>query len=534
MKFKAFSGKTSLLLLAIATFAVYANALSNGFVSDDITGIVNNLAIKKTWNIPIGIPNILFSLLFRSFGPNAAIFHLHSIFWHILVTLAAYACVRTLSKRNDLAFLTSLLFGIHPVHTEAVAFISDLPYLLYSFFSLLTLTVVLWKSQNQMQWKWMAVATLTAMLAFLSSEKAVVLPFLLVMALLLFRSWKTVLALWPIGLAWIVYLVFPLMNRLPARIQTVSVDPSGKLAVSDPFLIFPIAIANYLKLSIYPINLSLYHEDFALYRWQLNLYTIVTIGWLVVTIMLAKVNRVLFFFALFFFIALSPLLLPFNLNWFVAERYMYLASFGLVGIAAYLLLALKKWQPLFFWIAVSVVVLFLGAGTVKRNQDWYNEDTLWLATVAASPTSSKAHVNIGAIKLRKGDVNGAITSFEQAARLNPSNPEPWNNLGYIFFTRGEYEKAQAYVEKALSLNSNVQVSVVLLARIHLARGNLDLAQTYLNKALSIDAKELTTYRILAELYMVQGKKTEARELLTNVLAANPKDTEAEELLKTLK
>ena len=169
-----------IVCLLFFNFILYANTLFNGFVSDDIAAIVQNPDIGRT-SVYINPfdpqpSQILNSLIYNIVGLSPWLYHLNNLIWHILNTLLVFALINWLGAGVLFATLTSSLFAIHPIHTEPVNWISGLPYLLYSCFSLMTLFLVVGVDRRKLKKWWLFLIPITATLAFVSSEKSLVLP----------------------------------------------------------------------------------------------------------------------------------------------------------------------------------------------------------------------------------------------------------------------------------------------------------------------------------------------------------------------
>ncbi len=523
------------LCLVILSFLIYANSLGNGFVSDDLGAIVYNFHIRDTWKdalMPgrISLGGVIVSLLYILVGPNALWYHLASVFIHALITVLVFILVLRLMRQPYLAALSGVLFALHPLHTEAVDFISALPYLLYSLFSLTSLLLVdKIESKKTAGIRWIFLVAITSFLAFSSSEKAIMLPFLIGAYLVVFASWKRMLAYWPVALATLVFGLL-LFSRIQSRIQVMSPDPQGRLVVENPLRIASLAIGTHLRLFALPSGLSLYHEFNNTSGNVVFSLGAIALGFLALGLVLFKKNRRLFFFYLIFLVGIGPTILPLNLGWIAAERYVYFPSIGLTVLLAAGVVALKRINNSLFWGSVLFLTLSYSFLTIQRNRDWKDEPTLWQASLEASPDSSQAYVNMGSLYHSQGEIDKAVQAFTKAAQLNPGNPQPWSQLAYIFILQNDLTSAKAALTQAIRINPYEQMNLMVQAKIFIAEKNFTDAEKLIKRAQELDPNEPELYKLMADYYVGIGDTNRARQAAEKAYSLNPNDIDVLEFL----
>ena len=129
------SKKHIYLILAFLCFLVYANSLNNAFISDDIPSIVKNPFISHPWRVWTDLAAFLNSLNYLVSGYNPFSYHLTNIIMHALVTILVFLFLNLFFK-VEASFLAACLFAVHPIHTEAVTWISGRGYLINALFIL--------------------------------------------------------------------------------------------------------------------------------------------------------------------------------------------------------------------------------------------------------------------------------------------------------------------------------------------------------------------------------------------------------------
>lgn len=465
--------KWLLIILVLATFLAYINVYQNVFLSDDLDGILRN---KNIGNLEVQIKsaspvNIINSLIYLGFGAKEPYFHFVNVLLHIFNVLLLYFIVSELSNKK-LAFVTGLLFALHPVHTEAVTWISGKPYVLYSFFILLSFVLYIKR-------RYLILSYLFYILSLLTMEKAIMFPGLIILYLLSFDSLKKrVKSIIPyLGITFLYGLT--LIWRLPERVASVNPPYGPGVSTNNPIIQTGTAISSYLELFIAPIRLTFYHDTASISNQVLMIRVLTMIIFLTVTALLYKKNKLLFFGLSFFVIAISPTLIPISVGWIVAERYFYLGSAGLCLFLAYLILKLKRYAMSAF---VIILIFYFGL-TIKRNEEWRNEDRLWPATVKYSYGVPVAHNNMGDYYIRHGDYENAIKEFSLA--INQRNwlyPEAIHNLGNAYKQIGDLDRAEGLYLKAIELKPDQFESYVQLSDLYKTKGDLVRAGEYYQKA----------------------------------------------------
>jgi tetratricopeptide (TPR) repeat protein len=555
-----------LFFLILLTTIVYATSWGGEFLSDDILGIQYNTALAdfgrqlKTLNFN----NIINSLIYKTFGPTPFWFHLVNTIFHLAAVVVVYILVAVLvadAKRLSLekiskgpAFnlwiprLTALLFALHPIETEGVAWISGLPYAAYTFFFLLALlffTLALNKASFQgLALERTAISTSFFILALSSSEKAVIFPIILIAYILLFHKWTKVHFALTVPL-FIIAFIYTLSRfaDVGGRIESVSPSYAGRSAFFNPLVQIPIAIYSYIKLILWPFNLTLYHEFAAFPQWEYYFAVAVTVLFFLSILYLfwkSKISinkprgsfnetklfvRLIVFGLIFFVVSLALTLLPINIAWIVAERYVHLGSFGFfLALSTFIFLISMKlvhkfatFNPYVRKESSKYLAIFLGLFlaflTIKRNLEWRSQDTLWPATVRESPYSAYAWNNMGDYYGRRADIENSIKAFEQARQLRPRYADATHNLGNTYMQIGEATKAAQFFKEALEYNPTLYQSYENLGKIAIEAKDYKNAQNYFSQAIRLNPNPFADYLNLYIAYDHAGKQKNAQETL---------------------
>lgn len=472
--------------IILASSITYGNTLQNGFVYDDTSVLVNNPWIKDTryivdiltrdvWGftgeaLPSHHYRPLFHLInmleYRLFGLNSTSFHAVNIILHACMSVMVFVIIKTLMGRSASvktgvtvpALMAGILFAVHPVHSEAVAWISARTELSFSFFILLSF----WLYIRSYEKTWNAGYLLSLpvfALALLSKESAIILPVILLVHDIIFhgdKGWyrETAKRLLPFfGLIGI-YLAFRVLVLGGFAPRNVHADLAGYQYVIN---IFPLFCWYLLKLP-FPINLNVFHDLHPLSS-LLNLHGIlsvaVTAGF-VSCIGILRKNRLAVLGALIMAISLMPALyIPALGEAFVAERYLYLPSFGFVMMIASGIERTYAFPAQFRRATIAMILIISGiyaAATIERNTVWQDNFTLFSDAVNKSPDAALPRTNLGNAYIEREYVDEAIRQYEIAVRLKPSAVEPHANLGFAYMAQGRIDEALREYDAVLWLN----------------------------------------------------------------------------------
>jgi tetratricopeptide (TPR) repeat protein len=217
-----------------------------------------------------------------------------------------------------------------------------------------------------------------------------------------------------------------------------------------------------------------------------------------------KKNRTVFFWLSFFLLALLPTLNPLGISWIVAERYAYLGAVGIFIVIAITVktiiekieLSLRLDRTVIFYVILGLLLTPLTVRTIARNNDWKNQDTLWLATAKTSPSSPQNHNNLGDLYGRRGDLERSAAEFQKAIELNPEYADAYHNLGNTYWQMGEIEEAIECFRKAAELKPSLWQSCQNLAAIYFEQGNLTAAKDWMEKAVAANPTDPNLQRNL--------------------------------------
>jgi len=521
-----------------ATLAVYATAVGGAFVWDDGNIVVANPSIKH-WSAAARLftsslernteyyrPMLGLSFLtdWQLFGPWPAGFHLTSILIHAAVGVLLYLLAARVLRDPLAALFAALLFVVHPVHTEAVAYVSGRSDPLAALFGLASL---IWSTDARRR----ALSVGAFFLALLSRETSVgvlLLVVLLDVTVAPRATWtaRIVRRYLPYVGALAVYLV---MRWLAVGAGTVTNDTAA-YSLGTRLLTLPKVIVAYLGLLAWP---SALHMERVVAPATSPLDPTVFGSVLLLVGAIAAVGNwrqerpaawPVTFGAAWFGLALLPVANLVPLATFMAEHWLYLPSMGLFIAAGWVLAGLaRRTRPAAVFALVAVLVLAYGARTARRNLDWHDDRTLYQATLRFTD-SARVHGNLGRVYWMEGDVEPAKHELDRAIELRPRHwqtADAYNQRGVIYQQEGRHAEALQDFQRAIELYPRNPAPYVNLATTLQAFGRIDDARRALETAIAVDPRYASAYVNLGNIYFNAGDLARARELYTRAIALDP-------------
>lgn len=454
-----------------ATCCAFAPSLANGFVPwDDDVYVYNNPDIKaftlknlvKIFSStyvanfqPLTLLSYMADHQFFALNPKA--YHATNLLLHVANALLVFALALQLSRCHLTSLVVALLFALHPLRVESVAWIAERKDVLSAFFYLLSLCLYVRHLRDHRRAAyWLSLVAL--LLSLLSKPMAVTLP-LVLLALDYFhqRQWdrKALLDKIPFALLAALFAVATLLTQQSGGVQT-SVEISRLQRLCTPFYGFIFYLAKTVVpadlCSLYPLPPEISGVTAVL------LYTsplLATGAAALIYRLRARVPALAFGF-LFYLFALLPVLqiVPIG-NALVAERYSYLPLLG--PTLAVALLCQSLFDRKLVLAGLGAAVVLLGIATHQRCAVWKDGLTLWNDAIATYP-SAVAYNNRGVFFISQGQFDRAIEDLDQAVSRSSVYFEALDNRGFAHLSRHEFDLAIEDHTEALRLNPNDAVA----------------------------------------------------------------------------
>ena len=575
------------MIILVIGFIFYANSLLNQYALDDGIVIEKNEYVQKGLK---GIGKILstdaydsfykqmgsdgqlsggryrplsivtFAIEQQFFGNNPFIRHLLNVGFYLLsLVILLYFLNQFIFKEDtDLAFLTTLIFAIHPIHTEVIANVKSRDEILSFLFIILTFVYAFRYLENK-KIPLLFKGLLCYFLALLSKEYAITLLILIPVMFYLFKGYdakKSLLAVLPFAFIAFIYLAirFSIVGAKHFENSEVLNNPFIYATTTQKWASKIYILDNYLKLLFFPHPLSSdYSYSQISYKTFGNpgvwLSIIVHLGIAVSTVMLLKRKHFLAFAGLFYLLHLMLVCnLVMDIGATMGERLIYHSSFGFAMAIAFLMLApIKRWIPAIktkkiVLIALLVVItIFCGFKTMERNAIWRNDITLFITDVETVPNSVLANGNAGARYIDLSEkpenkdretefVNKAIVHLEKAIAIHPKYVNGYLNLGIAYYKQKDYIKTEAAWKKAEQLYPHhpllkTYYPTLAIAYLNKARelgpNKAAEAIAQIGKALEFDPNNAEIWYNLGGAYFTIKEFDKAKQAWLRTLELNP-------------
>jgi tetratricopeptide (TPR) repeat protein len=535
-----------LAILVAAAALPYLNSLFNGFVYDDNRQVLDNPYLRSLRFLPgmfstnvwsfagaQGVSNYYrpmmtlgYFICYQLFGPVAYGFHLVNLLLHVGVTLLVFQIARRLFGQDTAALIAALLFALHPVHTESVAWVAAVTDLEVTFFYLLTfwLFLRLPRGQGGRSDRIQLAMVVSFALTILSKEQSLTLPLVATVYEHVYRedraqtSWSQKVArygtLWLMDLAYVVFRIRYLGAFAPQQ-------QMSRLTWYETFLSALVLVGKYLGKLLWPVELCAYyvfHKSTSLLDPRVLagvLGLLVSAG---LFCWLWKRQRMPSFGLIWMYATLAPVLDARLLAGNVfAERYLYLPSVGFAWLVGWMAAGLwKAVQSRTFcrWglaAASAAVALLCVLRIVTRNRDWRSDYVLYTQTLKISPDATHIRNNLGVVCWNQGDIAGAEKEWRLALIFSPHDPIVLSNLGLVYAREKRYRKAARYFRQAMHRKPDYTDPHTNLGNVYKKEGKLAEAELQFRAAVALSPLLPSTHNALAKIYLKEGKFQAAEE-----------------------
>ncbi len=525
--------------LAALVAIVYANSLPNGLVSDD-TGLVGEGERILSFDFifvdhggPLGfLRYLLYAVVYALAGVNALLLRLTNIFFHLGNTFLLFILLVLVANKR-VALLAASLFAVHPILIEAVTWISGGGYAQYAFFFMISLVFYILFSKSRRQ-NYYYIALVSFALALFSFNRAMTLAPLFLLYEFCFgnlrKNWQRVVPFFVLSGIWAAYYLFQVGGRAQEIVQSANVTPF----VYNPLFQLPFAISSYFELLLWPDRLTFYHSNINIPQGEMVIRWIVLLFFIGLTIWSFFKNKLILFFSLFFIFGLFLYLIPVEIAWIVAERYVYIGSMGLFVILAIAINYFFKFKQAHkvIWVIFFLIVALFGVRTVVRNFDWKNEETLMRATLRTNPDNARVHTNLATELIKRQDFQNAKVAIDKALELDPELPDIYLALGQFYAGQKQPEEAVKAFSKILEQNPNNWSIYQQIANMYYDLQDYQKAAEYTQKTVQLNPHP-ALYTNLGVVYTQAGEVEKAKEAFTQALKLDPNNQFARQSLMQL-
>ena len=537
----------------VVTFISFSPAFDNGFTNWDDEAYVlenydindfSNKNIKKQFHTyrhgnyhPLTMISLMYDYSKVQFEPRR--YHAVNIYLHLINTLLVFILIFVISKRAGPAFFVSLLFGIHPMHVESVAWIAERKDVLFSMFFLSSLIAYLfYVTKEKYRMIYMVLSLALFVCAILSKPAALTLAPLII-GIDYYYGRKLNLKLILEKLPFFILAIIFGLEAISAQNATNSIAEYEIFTLIQRIMFACYGLIAYVGKMFWPVVLSNFHPypnligdnlDRLPYIYYASPFIVLAAIGIIIYSM--KKTRVIVFGFYFYAVNLVMVLQLISVgNAIIAERYTYIPYIGLFFIIVHYTFKLydneeKKVKQLGQGIMALMLLssVWMVGKTREQCQVWKNSETLWTNFLIHYPYKPLGYNSRGTYYVKNNEIDKAYQDFKTIVKINPKGAKPYVSMGNIHGMKQEYDKALENYSKAIK-NDDTFFEAYLNRAITLSmmqRYN-DALKDY-NKAQELDPTSLPIYQNRSSVYMSAKKYLKAVEDYNVLIKAQPRTT----------
>ena len=551
----------------VLTFAAYAVTLRFQFVYDDTEQIIRNqhllswhyaptFFVEHVWGHqnPNPIGNYYRPLFLLWLLANRMLFGLHPVWWHlttvlihVAVTFMVYRLTRRLVGDQITAIIAALVFGLHPVHIEAVAWVSGVTEPLMALMLIAAFLCYLDKRERpQHARRWFAASLLFYVLAMLAKETALALP------LIIFAHEWVYAERDAVGPNGVTTRAGAFKNRAAAAVKCVApylaltvlyliiravvlkglAHSSTHLSLMTTVLTWPSLLWFYVKLLIWPMGLSVFYDTPYVTAPGLKNFITPLMALAMLALLLWRWSRHAPIVRLAVAWLVLPILPVMNITVFydgelAHDRYLYVPSIGFAILLALAIRHLAAGSTQFFSqparqvIVVLTLVCALNQATVSQSAYWADNFSLYSRGVEIAPNNFLAINNLGSALAKQGQYEEAIKLYLQAIERKPLYWSANCNLGYSYYALGRYAEAEPWLLRAIEIYPRNGRQYFCLGMTEMKMGRLGNATAMIEHAIEMQPQEPDYHYGLGLVFKRQGDLNAALDALKAELIIKP-------------
>jgi len=546
-------------VLGLITFVLYSGSLSFDFVWDDHPQIVNSPIIRTWSNLPrafgsdlwyhVARHQVYYRPLFVAWSMlNYTLFGLRPWGWHlgaVLLHVGAVAAVFYLARRLGLEYwaaaLTALIFALHPIHIEPVAWVSAASDTMVTMFAALAFAAFLSgrdrEGKNRAAW-WIASLMLLAC-ALLTKEMAVVFS-----ALIGIYAWlhpakekaspghRVLGAVKEAAPYALVTLAYALLRKHALPHVTGEFDPSH--GVMDMLRTLPLVLSIYLRQLLLPVGITaLYYTP---YVTSVNLSHVIAPAAVLGAALIGlwywnrrEGNSTVAFAGLWLLIGLAPALYlrNFGNGDFVRDRYMYLPSIGFAILAAVGLRRMPSIKALSVQTVQCCAVAVLCSGyvcaSISQQVYWGNDLLLLVRGQSLYPGNPYAAAGLAKEYSQMGAHDRAIALAQSVVRDHPEYGYGPLALAEAYIHAGRFEEGRVWLDRVDPDYAKSEVGMAGLAGLYGQMGDYERALVLCSEILSKEPNLYSALYNCGNIHLMDDQYKDAEQLLSRAVQLVPED-----------
>jgi len=464
-------------------------------------------------------------------GLNAGGYHITNLILHIFSTLLLFWLFNRMTGAIWRSAFVAVLFAVHPLHVESVAWIAERKDVLSAFFWMLTLCMYVYYTEKPVIKRYLPVV-FCFVLALMSKPIVVTLPVILILLdywpLKRFEFREGNFVLWQLKEKiplFILSAVFSLITIYTQYNPSIKHFPFG-LRIANASVSF----ITYLEKTLWPRDLAVFYPYPAqIPLWQVLGTTLLILVISVLVIAAAKRLPYLFVGWLWYAITLLPVIgIVQSGEQAMANRYHYLPSIGIAVMLAWgipLLFTREDLRKIILFPAGVFFIAILSFITWQQCGHWQNSIKLWNYNLQITKNNALAHNNLGIALSDEGKNEEAMDHFIEAIRLKPYLFYAFNNRGSAYVKLGRYQLAIEDFNQAIRLNPNFADGYHSLGIIHIKLGLYQNALDYFSKAIRLRPDDSSYYSDRGIAYANLGQYRLAIDDYNHAIRLKPTDAD---------
>ena len=431
------------------------------------------------------------------YGLNPAGHHLTNILLHAVTAILLFVILRQMTGAGWRSAFVAAVFAIHPLRVESVAWAAERKDVLSGLFFMLTILAYVNYVRRDWSARRYALVVVSFALGLMCKPMLVTVPFVLFL-----------LDYWPLNR-------LPQNFKVPRRLiweklpllalatASCAITLFAQRSAMQPIARTPlllrmgnavISYVDYLRQMFWPADLAI------LYPWEAarigvlrTVLSLIVITGACAIIILLRQRRYLVMGWLWYLVMLVPVIGIFQVgNQARADRYTYLPQIGLylmlTWAAADVSAGLRARRFVLSTVAAAILLALLLAARTQTSY-WRDSETLWAHALACTTNNSTAEGNLGQACYARGKTDEAMAHFQQALRIDPSEPSVHSSLGVFYLDKGEVEQALAHLQRALEIEPNFADAHYNLGNTFLQMAQPAEAVAHYDKALQINPSD---------------------------------------------
>jgi protein O-mannosyl-transferase len=528
-------GAAAILVALIAAFFVYAPALNGGFVFDDeyLPFLRPDLQEEplRAW---LGVrPTLMISywLNYQQSGTEPFAYHAFNVIFHALNAVLVWLIIRRVTAAKSLAVFAGALFLLHPVNTEAVAYVAGRSETLSVFFFLAAYAVFLYRKSEVISWSRTVTVLLLFGIACATKEHTTVLP-----GLLLLTDYFITTPFRFEGIRRNLRLYVPIL--IAGAVGVVAVWRILSIAESAGFRITEFTwyqylftqfwvIWRYVLLYLFPFGQN---ADYDLHVSRTILDPAAMIGLVLLAGASAAAWRYrrqfpLAAFGWFtFLLLLAPTSSVVPIRDLMAERRLYLPFIGLLLITVEFL---RRWRV--NSTVLGIVVAAAAILTWQRSHVWAGPMEMWSDVVKKNPKNGRAYFHLAYAQWQRGECAAASENYAKVPQLMKADERLYLDWALALDCENKPDEAVAKLRQAIAIQPSA-IAYAQIGMVYGKRGREAEALAALDEAQKLDPRFDMAYVYRGNLMLERGDRNAAVSLYQHALNLNPRNEAAREAL----